>query len=299
MLRVLELFCGIGGLAAALDGRARVVAAVDVNTKALDVYSENFPHPTRAGTIESLRASDFRRWDADLWWLSPPCQPFTGRGLRRDAEDPRARPFLALLERLAEARPRYVALENVPGFLGSNVHALLRQTLDRAGYAAVRERLICPSALGVPNRRERYYLVASRERLAPPVPCPEAVERRPLREFLDAETDPALDVEAGLLRSYEGALDLVDARDPSALTSCFTSAYGRSFVRSGSYLVTDAGARRFSPQEVLRLLGFPPSFVLGEMPLRAAWRLIGNSLSLAPVRTVLAEIPELTLSTDA
>jgi site-specific DNA-cytosine methylase len=293
MLRILELFCGIGGLAAALDGRAQVVAAVDVNTSALAVYAGNFPHPVRAGKVESLPAPELRRWDADLWWLSPPCQPFTRRGLRRDDEDPRARPFLALLERLAEVRPRYVALENVPGFRGSNVHARLRETLDRAGYAAVHERLLCPSELGVPNRRERYYLVASRERLEPPA-APGPAARRPLREYLDAEADPRLCVGAELLRSYEGALDLVDAQDPSALTSCFTSAYGRSHVRSGSYLVTEDGVRRFSPREILRLLGFPASFVLPpEMPLGKAWRLAGNSLSLAPVRAALSAIPEL------
>jgi tRNA G37 N-methylase Trm5 len=43
--RVLELFCGIGGCAAAVDGRARVVAAVDVNPGAR--VSELFPRPFR------------------------------------------------------------------------------------------------------------------------------------------------------------------------------------------------------------------------------------------------------------
>lgn len=293
MLRVLELFCGIGGLAAALDGRGQVAAAVDVNTNALEVYARNFPHPVRAGTIESLPASEFRRWNADLWWLSPPCQPFTRRGLGRDAEDPRARPFLALLDRVAELAPRYLALENVPGFRGSKVHARLLETLERAGYGAVHERLLCPSELGVPNRRRRYYLVASRERLLPSSRAPSAGPG-PLREFLDSDPDPELAVDDEVLRRYEGALHLVDPRDPSALTSCFTSAYGRSFVRSGSYLATESGARRFSPREILRLLGFPPSFVLApEMPALKAWRLVGNSLSLGPVRTVLSAIPEL------
>lgn len=294
MLKVVELFCGIGGLAAALDGRGRVAAAVDVNTKALDVYARNFPHPVRARTIESLRASDFLRWDADLWWLSPPCQPFTRRGLGRDAEDPRARPFLAVLARVAEVPPRYLALENVPGFRGSKVHGLLLETLERAGYAEVHERLICPSELGIPNRRTRYYLVASRESLSSRVAEAPSTGLRPLRDYLEPDPDPDLTVGAELVRRYEGALHLVDPRDPAAVTSCFTSAYGRSHVRSGSYLVTEAGVRRFSPREVLRLLGFPPSFVLApDMPHRKAWRLVGNSLSLAPVRAVLSAIPEL------
>src|SRR5262245_9313752 len=105
--RILELFCGIGGCAAAVDGRADVVAAVDINRKALAVYHYNFNHPVAVRTIESLRRSDFERWQADLWWLSPPCQPYTTRGLRRDVEDSRTESLLALLERIRESRPRY------------------------------------------------------------------------------------------------------------------------------------------------------------------------------------------------
>lgn len=303
MLRVLELFCGIGGCATALSGapldrlRARVVAAVDIHRGALGVYARNHPHPVQARKIEMIPASELRAWDADLWWLSPPCQPFTTRGLQRDADDPRARPFLAVIERLAEIRPRWVGLENVPGFLGSRVHARLRATLEQAGYAAVCERLLCPSELGVPNRRRRYYLVASRDTLRPLPEVLPAVPLRRLRDYLDAESQlgnasGGLDVEPEILRGYEGALHIVDADDPAAVTNCFTSAYGRSHVRSGSYLRIGGCVRRFSPSEILRLLGFPASFTLPpEMPARTAWRLVGNSLSLEPVRTMLALIP--------
>jgi hypothetical protein len=105
---------------------------------------------------------------------------------------------------------------------------------------------------------------------------------------------PGLRVEPELLERYQDALHVVDAGDPDAVTACFTSAYGRSFVRSGSYLRIDGHVRRFSPSEVLRLLGFPATYSLPpELPARKAWALAGNSLSLASVRAVLAAIPEL------
>ncbi|RMH21013.1 MAG: DNA cytosine methyltransferase, partial [Acidobacteria bacterium] len=167
--RVLELFCGIGGVAAAVAGRAEVVAAVDVNRHALAVYRHNFDHPVVAATLESLPAARLAAWEADLWWLSPPCQPFTRRGLGRDLDDARARSLVALIDRLARLTPPWVALENVPGFRGSRAHALLRRTLERAGYH-VAERLLCPTELGVPNRRRRFYLVAG---LEPPLPWPD------------------------------------------------------------------------------------------------------------------------------
>jgi hypothetical protein len=220
--------------------------------------------------------------------MSPPCPPYTTRGLRRDLEDPRTRSFLAVLERIAELRPPYVAFENVPGFAGSRAHARLRETLDRCGYRA-EETLLCPTELGVPNRRQRFYLVASLgdlgqwpARQGPKVSLAELLDERP---SADLWCDPALSAR------YPNALHVVDAQRPDACAACFTSAYGRSVVRSGSYLATPAGLRRFSPQEILRMLDFPVGYQLPpDLPLRAAWPLVGNSLSVRAVRWVLSAL---------
>lgn len=298
-LRVLELFCGIGGCAAALaqlaPGRHRVVAAIDVSPLALGVYRHNFPsHPTLARGLQSVTTEDLAAFAADLWWLSPPCQPYTRRGLGRDDEDPRAQPLIALIERLAELRPTYLALENVPGFETSRCQRRLRAVLDDAGYT-VRERLLCPSELGWPNRRRRYYLLAALGPLGPPAPPPLPM---PLARLLDRQPEPGLELDPDLAQRYRHALHRVRAEDPDAVTACFTAAYGRSPVRSGSYLeLGEPGGdrlRRLSPREVLAVLGFPSAFELPpELPRPAAWRLVGNSLSLPAVRAVLAEIPEL------
>ncbi len=289
-LRVLELYCGIGGCAAALGHAARPVAAVDVNRVALGVYRHNFPHPVVAALVESVPVDQLRHWEADLWWMSPPCQPFTRRGLKRDLDDPRAETLVAVLKRVAEVRPAHIAFENVPGFRGSRGHGLLLETLDRAGYQGVLECLLCPTDFGVPNRRRRYYLVASRGSLAPLPAVRDATTE--LRDYLDAEPDPALAVEPELVERYRRALDVVQADDPAAVTSCFTSAYGRSLVKSGSYLATDSGIRRFSPAEILRLLGFPADFQLpADLSLKNAWRLAGNSLSVTVVRSLLSTVP--------
>lgn len=297
-LSAVELYCGIGGCAAALAGRARVVAAVDQNRQALAVYSSNFPHPVIPRTVESLPERQWRDWEADLWWLSPPCPPYTRRGLQRDLDDPRARSFLVVVERIAAVRPRYVALENVPGFVGTRAHRHLRRVLDESGYTVL-ETLLCPTELGLPNRRQRFYLVAARGAalrsggalLAFP-PRSGAVTR--LTDCLDPT--PSLDLwcDPGLAERYAGALDIVDSDDPGARTACFTSAYGRSHVRSGSYLVTPSGLRRFSPAEILRLLDFPGTFRLPSGLVRhTAWSLVGNSVSVRAVRWVLSAVPEL------
>jgi DNA (cytosine-5)-methyltransferase 1 len=313
--RVLELHCGIGGCAAALAGRAMVTAAIDVNTVAFAVYRHNFAHPTATRAIESLRADDPLLRGADLWWTSPPCQPYTRRGKGRDLDDPRSRGLLHLLDLVEQLQPAALALENVPEMRGSQGHARLREVLDGAGYA-VAERVLCPTELGVPNRRRRFYLVASRDGLAgwanelvaaADTTLPELAASRPekawqpplasrpatpLAAFLDADDPPSLYVAPELLARYAHAVDVVDAADPHAVAATFTAAYGRSPVRAGSYLRRNDIVRLFSPVEILRLLGFPANYGLPpDLPRASAWRLIGNSLSIPAVREVLSALP--------
>lgn len=284
-MTVLELFCGIGGCAAALGPDHRVVAAVDQKRQALEVYRLNHQHPVAPLAVESISERQWRDWNADLWWMSPPCTPFTTRGRQRDLDDPRARGFLAVLASVRLLRPRFVALENVPGFVGSRGHEALRETLERCRYA-VRECVVCPTELGLPNRRQRFYMVAGLEELAP-WPAKTGAPRR-VADVLDEVPAPALWVDPAMTERYARALHVVDAADRAACTSCFTSAYGRSMVRSGSYLQTPTGLRRFSPREILRLLDFPEAYRLPPtLPLRAAWPLVGNSVSVRVVQWVL------------
>ena len=290
-LRILELYSGIGGCSAALPPRAEVVAAMDINETALEIYRRNYPHTTLPVNLEFISTSDLQSWNADLWWLSPPCQPFTVRGLRRDTEDSRTRSFLRLIDCLVESTPTYLALENVPGFRGSQTHTVLRSALDELGYT-VQEVVLCPTELGIPNRRQRLYLVAGLGPLGPMLQPPQ--ERRPLGAYLDPEPSSDLWIDEELTDKYGQALSVVAVQEVTAVASCFTSAYGRSPVRSGSYLRTASGLRRFSPMEILRLLGFPPDFRLPpSLSTQLAWRLVGNSLSVPAVRCVLSAIPEL------
>lgn len=289
-MRALELYAGIGGFAAAARYRAEIVCAIEQSNVALSVYEENFPHPTLEKNIAGLSLDDFASFDADLWWLSPPCQPFTKRGLRGDVDDLRTKSFLRVCGAIADVRPRAVAMENVPGFEFSAAHAALVEALR--GYRIV-ERVLCPTELGIPNRRARYYLAAARE--------PERVRDfelevkvRPLASFLDfmrtREREP-LKVSPDKLARYRDAMSILDpAKDPSAIASCFTSAYGRSPAKSGSFLVEGEGARRFSPRELLRLFGFPDDFVLPELKPERAYALIGNSLNVYAVRAVLSAL---------
>ena len=284
-MRWVELFAGIGGAAAALDGRGEVVRAVDHDEVCERVYAAHWGHPWRRVNLDSAKPDVVA--DVDAWWMSPPCQPYTVRGKGGDLDDPRARSFVRMLKLLDDAPPRALAMENVPGFAGSRAHAALRATLRRHGYD-VRERELCPTELGVRMLRRRWYLVADREGLGPDVPYRREMRvREAIAGGVDRASHPELFATDELVARYGSNLPTVDPTDDEAVAHCFTGAYGVSPVYSGSWLITPEGLRRFLPEEILRLLGFPSSFTVAVPKRVKAWKLVGNSLSVDAVRQVM------------
>ncbi|XP_057589490.1 tRNA (cytosine(38)-C(5))-methyltransferase isoform X2 [Hippopotamus amphibius kiboko] len=167
-LRVLELYSGIGGMHHALREScipAQVVAAVDVNTVANEVYKYNFPHTQLlAKTIEGITLEEFDRLSFNMILMSPPCQPFTRIGLQGDVTDPRTNSFLYILDIL----PR----------------DLLIQTIENCGFQ-YQEFLLSPTSLGIPNSRLRYFLIAKLQSEPFPFQAPGQV----LMEFPQTESE--------------------------------------------------------------------------------------------------------------
>jgi len=54
------------------------------------------------GNIEKLSVKQLEAYKADVWLLAPPCQPYTRRGLQKDADDWRAGSFMTLLLKLPQ-----------------------------------------------------------------------------------------------------------------------------------------------------------------------------------------------------
>lgn len=272
-MRVLELYAGIGGVSAT---GVDVVAAIDHDPYAHAVYAANFDHPAHRINLVSIREHRLAGFDADVWWMSPPCQPFTIRGARRDVEDPRCESLLHLLELIPRVRPRALILENVPGFEGSVAHARLRAAT--AGYHTL-ELEWCPTMLGLPVERRRFFFVASLDPL--PEPAPQR-RPRPLAAYLDPEGPPLPE----RLERFREAFHVVDADDPNAVAVCFTGAYGNSPVYAGSYLRQHGEVRLFTPREIARLHGFGDDFRLHDEPKRA-YRQLGNGVSVDVARELL------------
>uniref|UniRef100_T1ITE8 DNA methyltransferase 2 n=1 Tax=Strigamia maritima TaxID=126957 RepID=T1ITE8_STRMM len=299
ILRVLELYSGIGGFHYALkdsDLKVEIVAAIDINTNANQVYMHNFPStPIFQRNIQAINSKHFECFMPDLVWMSPPCQPFTRNGLKKDKMDHRTDSFLNILEnlKLIRKKPKFILLENVKGFETSETHDLLTQTLNDCGYE-LNEYLLCPRQFGIPNSRLRYYMIAklSEESVIPTRTSVinhtlnhsgEQIRHRNISEFLEDEFSDEFLIPDRILGKYAQAMDIVtSANDHSC---CFTKSYGHYATGTGSVLRTNEmidmeavflheyqheneklnalkalQLRYFTPREVANLMGFPKTF---------------------------------------
>lgn len=92
-----------------------------------------------------------------------PCQPFSGAGLKRGADDERNM-WPSTLEVIRIVRPRYCFLENVRGLLWSGYFPQILQELAESGYDA-RWRVLSAAEVGAPHRRDRVWIACSRSDL--------------------------------------------------------------------------------------------------------------------------------------
>lgn len=139
-----------------------VIAAIDINEIANSVYAHNFPETTVLNkNILGLTADFINKLDVNAIFMSPPCQPFTRNGLKKDNNDARAYAFLILLDLLPNINAEYILIENVKGFEVSECRNILLQQLKTTQYT-YQEFILSPHQFGVPNNRHRYYCLAKK-----------------------------------------------------------------------------------------------------------------------------------------
>jgi DNA (cytosine-5)-methyltransferase 1 len=123
-LMAVNLFAGIEGFGLALHrAGVRTVAAVEIDPAARGVIADRFPETTlfedvTKVTADELRATGFvpERGIVTGGW---PCQGLSVAGLRLGLGDARSGLFEHLIRLLADLRPRWFVLENVPGLLSA------------------------------------------------------------------------------------------------------------------------------------------------------------------------------------
>lgn len=277
--RAIEFFSGIGAFSqVGHEFGAQTVKAFDQGEDANCVYRLNYALEPCTSNLDSIKFDQIEK--SDLWWMSPPCLPYTRKGNGCDIEDARAHSFLNLLKLIPQILPDRILIENVPEFQNSKAMHLLSKTLEQNSYHFKKFDL-CSSQLKTPMLRRRFFVVASRI-------CPiedielSKLDPKPLSLFLqdEADVDQSLYLNGDMLNqaSTMEAFDIVDL-ETKRLT-CFTSSYGRQHKASGSLLKDNSNRiRYFAAEEILALLGFSKDFKFPpHLTNRAKWRLAGNSV---------------------
>lgn len=211
---VVSLFTGAGGLDLGLEAAGfKHLICVEVDEDARKTLRRNRPQWRQAepGDIHALapemllEQAGVRQRQVDLLAGGPPCQPFSKSGywLRGDSQrlrDPRSSTLSAYLTVVEALLPRVILLENVRGLAYSGKDEglrLLETGLEKinAKHRTKYQPAFCELNavdFGVPQLRERVFVVASRDGRVFQRPSPlygEAEELQAVRTAWDSIGD--------------------------------------------------------------------------------------------------------------
>ncbi len=180
---MISLFSGAGGLdygfeAAGFETRV----ALEINADCCATLRRNRPWQVIERSIfdvpsgELLGAADLKRGEADVLIGGPPCQPFSKSGYwasgdTKRLQDPRADTLSAYLRVLEDTLPKTFLLENVYGIAYSGKNEGFELLLRRIAEINKRQgvdyapsfKVLKAANYGVPQLRERFFLIASRD----------------------------------------------------------------------------------------------------------------------------------------
>lgn len=166
--KFIDLFCGIGGFHQAMsDLGGECVFASDIDEDCRKTYEINYGIKPQ-GDITQINARDIPAHDVLCGGF--PCQAFSKAGKRLGFEDPtKGTLFFDIIRIMEYHKPKYAILENVRNLAshdGGNTWKVIYQRLNAIGYNLLANPVIfSPHYIGVPQHRERVYIMCIRKDL--------------------------------------------------------------------------------------------------------------------------------------
>lgn len=163
-LSIVGLFAGIGGLELGFErtGRFRTILFSENDKSASEVLETRFPNTPNAGDVSTITELPT---GTDVVTAGFPCQDLSKAGGTRGIDGTRSGLVRHVFRLLENSRIPWVVLENVPFMLQLGRGAGMRfvaDNLERLGYRWA-YRVIDSRAFGLPHRRQRVFLLASRD----------------------------------------------------------------------------------------------------------------------------------------
>lgn len=159
-MKVVDLFCGCGGLSLGFEKAGMdVVAAFDNWADALSVYRDNFSHPAIRADLSNVDNSvkAILPFAPDMIIGGPPCQDFSSAG-KRDEEGGRGNLTVCYARIVSTVRPEWFVMENVERILKTQKLQDALAIFKTAGYG-VTYTVLNAALCGVPQKRKRFVMI--------------------------------------------------------------------------------------------------------------------------------------------
>lgn len=303
----IDLFAGIGGIRLGFEKNGfETVFANDFDPYCKATYDLNFKGAhLEVGDIAKIASSKIPDFDILLGGF--PCQPFSIAGYRKGFLDTgRGDLFFEIIRIIREKKPKAVFLENVKNLKSHDsgrTFAIITTALADLGYHVKHAVLNSMQYGGVPQNRERIYIVGFRNKkqydaFEFPEPAPLQIE---VADLLEKTVDkkyyydrsPLLPLLKDLVRErgvvYQWRRRYVRQNKsgvcPTLTANMGTGGHNVPLIRDHK------GIRKLTPRECARLQGFPNTYKMpAELPDSRLYKQIGNSVTTTVIERVAVNI---------
>jgi DNA (cytosine-5)-methyltransferase 1 len=303
-----DFFAGIGGIRLGLEQEGfETVYANDFDPFCKITYDLNFKKaPLTVEDIFKIDSSTLPKFDVFSGGF--PCQPFSIAGRREGFSDKgRGDVFFEIVRILKDVDPQVVFLENVKNLKshdGGRTYSIIEENLEKLGYHIKTAVLNTMNYGGVPQNRERIYIIGFKSRRFYEkfdFPAPIALRSKVL-DVLESEVPEKC--------FYRDNSILYKKLKESVISNNSVYQWRRQYVRenkkgvcptltanmgTGGHNVpiikTKKGIRKLTPLECLRLQGFPQNYKLPQgVADSKLYKQIGNSVSVPVIRRIAQQI---------
>ena len=232
--------------------------------------------------------------DIDLYVCGFPCQPFSSAGLRKGTKDKRGTIFYHCLDIINHKQPSYFILENVKGLVNIEKGTFFKniiKLLSDINYE-VYYKVLNTKDYGIPQNRERLYIIGIRKDINKKFIWPQHMKMKKLTTFVDKnnkkkESIPPYVIKSNILNKIPKNSLFINISfpknsfsDTDKICPCLTTANTHWYVPF---------QRKMTIKEMLRLQGFPTSFVqvVSDTQMR---KQIGNSMSVCVLENIFKQL---------
>ncbi len=322
--KFIDLFAGIGGFRMAMQNLGgKCIFTSEWDVAAQKTYAANFGE-TPFGDITKEETKKFIPDNFDLLCAGFPCQAFSIAGRRGGFDDTRGTLFFDVAEIIKRKQPKAIFLENVKGLRnhdkGKTLETILNVLRNDLGYFVPEPQIMNAKDFGVPQNRERIYIVGFRKDLGIndfkyPKPNAEKVTFAkvkeefvvPTRYYLSTQYVQTLRNHKARHESKGNGFGYGIIPDDGIANAIVVGGMGRerNLVIDDRIIdytptthikgvVNREGIRKMTPREWARLQGFPDTFKIPVADV-SAYKQFGNSVAVPAIQATANNILELIL----